>query len=590
VAERTPEKKKASSEDLVRVVQRAMRRSAYGEPLSEIIREAKVDLGSDFSEIVHSLKKVAAEHGLAGKVFIRAAAFPGLKNGKWKEVIRKKCAGIKYVVANDGEPFGSVLGLEQVASVPWQAALDHYKPLLASTGHKIASKGNPREILRAAFLAGPKALESKPGFKPIEVQAADTITVQEAHERFANSPNPIREKLGTAHKVIGKQRQKANEWIAQKVRAGLISQIEAKRLFQSSAEPRAILAAATDLVAAKKSFKDYDGVGVSFVSNSPDKIGIKKAWEKLAQAEATVERFTPRGASIQGNSSFLSWYKKQSSIAQKMTEDAIKADGTIPTDQVRALFAKDGKLPVAATEKALSLGRQVVASLKHKATSTDYKGPHLTQAASKRASIPEIPDNEKLAAMREIGAGLRWIAAAMNEGAAGKDLDDMIRLRFTADFKKKASVAISELRKKHEGGAGFLYIDPHVYATKTGTTGCEAGATKHRANKIPAVLGMERCRTCKFANIKQASTGESIPICQKYNKMLLAWDDSFEKIKRRNIKAANATDAECTASLFAPKYNQQEFCLESPTDKVELDETPKFEDIGDIFFGKGVEI
>jgi len=53
--------------------------------------------------------------------------------------------------------------------------------------------------------------------------------------------------------------------------------------------------------------------------------------------------------------------------------------------------------------------------------------------------------------------------------------------------------------------------------------------------------------------------------CGAYNKILVGAKDlsgdETAKIKKANIKSSNMTDAEATASLFAPAYDPSEFGL-----------------------------
>jgi hypothetical protein len=746
-----PKRTAASVEDLMRVVRRAMRRSTYGESLDFILREAKNEVGEDFPRIVQSMKRLAQEHGLAGNVFIREAAFPGLKNGRWKKMIRKKCAGAKYVIAEDGSSVGSVVGKQVVSTIPWEEAMAHYGALLSPLGYQISEGKTPQERLKKAFLVGPSQEIVQEGFKPIEVKAVDTITSEEAQKQFAAATPAQRQQVDVSHRIIKKERKKANDWIAGKVRAGLLSLKAAERLLKSTAEPRDVMKAATRLVTANSPSKDYDGIGISFVASAPDERETKKAWEHLSLAETKsammtaemwaaqnkqarkylekkyvsagmlsptevnrifalgkspkeameialssvkkkaikakktatyrgvgahkpgkvggefqdpewfgannslqmltqkamqeimasgqitdrdvaaalfamskkeVKRATsksydtrvykentykrPRGAKVKKNSVFLNWYNQQSKEAQLVVGEAIRTDGLLTAAQVEKLFVSGDASPEIVVERAMKLGKQAATILATKATTENYKG-HKYEAAiqgtkpvktEKVASVFELTDWIKAHPSKAQRAALRWAATQMTEGAAGKELDDLLRFRLAGDVQASIAESLKALRNAHEGAAGFLYVDPHVYATKNGTKGCDTGASKHRANNIVSVLQMDRCSSCKFANDKMYTNKDGQPItgriCQKYNKLLVAWDDgdaeAREFIKQANIKASGASDAEMTASLFAPGYNPNEFHLGSATDQIDMEEAPEYEDVGDIFFGGGLEV
>jgi len=133
----------------------------------------------------------------------------------------------------------------------------------------------------------------------------------------------------------------------------------------------------------------------------------------------------------------------------------------------------------------------------------------------------------------------------MNEGMAGEDFDQIIRLRFSGALLEKAADEIAELRADHEGLAGHLYVDTNVYASNSGTTGCDQGASQHRANAIRFAISMDRCQSCTFKNADG--------FCQKYNKRLIS-EMPIENAKEYQadiIRQANAQDHEITASIFA---------------------------------------
>jgi hypothetical protein len=207
------------------------------------------------------------------------------------------------------------------------------------------------------------------------------------------------------------------------------------------------------------------------------------------------------------------------------------------------------------------------------------------------------PKNEELALAKKASAGsekiarvrgaVGWVRRAMNEGFAGKNLDDAIRSRFTESLLKEANDNIAKIRAAHEGLAGFRYVDASVYASKDGgVKGCEDGGLKHRANQVKMVLGMDRCGSCAMANtLPDGSTR-----CSVYNKMLVRASEfnaaDLRKAKAAAIKQANSHDAEHTASLFAPRFDPNEFNLHNAAlDNVRADDLPEQEKINDIVMG-----
>jgi hypothetical protein len=166
----------------------------------------------------------------------------------------------------------------------------------------------------------------------------------------------------------------------------------------------------------------------------------------------------------------------------------------------------------------------------------------------------------------------------MNEGMAGNDIDHLLRAKFAEDVLKQASEPLVQLRQKHEGLAGHVYVDASVYASPRGVTGCEQGALVHRANQIKALLQMERCGSCA-ANVEGS--------CQKYAKKLVASAPvpNPERYQRETIRLANGTDADQVQAMFNA-YDPGEFDLQNDNlDTLEYDDSPAPSYLYDVIFG-----
>lgn len=150
------------------VLTRAMRRSANGGMLEDILGEAQVALGVHAPKFARVLDAIAEDHGLAGNVFMRLSAYPGYSNGTWKDEIRK--AHAPYILATQEEIDTqswvregrcAYTGKHVVSEIPWEKAVEDCGPRLASKGIRVAS-GDPRLSLKEAFLATPqKATEGR---------------------------------------------------------------------------------------------------------------------------------------------------------------------------------------------------------------------------------------------------------------------------------------------------------------------------------------------------------------------------------------------------------------------------------------------
>jgi hypothetical protein len=185
----------------------------------------------------------------------------------------------------------------------------------------------------------------------------------------------------------------------------------------------------------------------------------------------------------------------------------------------------------------------------------------------------------------QIKKAVKWVRKVMTEGTAGNDLDQMIGGRIAVSLLESSDSLIKKVRKAHEGLSGFVYVDSEVYATESGTKGCEAGGLRHRTNTIPYVLAMPRCATCTIARKLEDGSRK----CGEYNKVLLkpakVAGPEMEKMKTANIKACNMDDAESTASLFYPSYDPNEFGLSNDVlEGIEL-EAPENEKVLEVTFG-----
>lgn len=452
-------------DQLREIVAHAMRRSAFGEDLGTILSEMKGYLGPQLfangfastkqGRALHaSIQALRSEHGLVGNVYVRESAFPKILSGKWDSAIRRRCASARYLLVSPNSKIaskGDLLGMKVVTEIPWREAAEHYRPILATQGKRLAS-GDPKRALAAAFRSDPERKVREANFP---IHNPPSVSSETARKAFSSAQEvlPQAPKSKTATE---KARLKADMRIERWVRAGLLSPEKAREMQVRISDPWALYREASKFVASAE-VKQYEGT--SFITHQPAK-------------------------------------------------------------------------KTASTGNALEVRRL-----------------------------------------------LRWASVQMTEGAVGRDLDTLLSARFSGELLKQASEPLVQLRKKHEGLSGHLYVNASAYASPEGTTGCDRGALVHRANAIKAVLGMDRCVDCT------ANVGGS---CQKYAKTLV---DSVptknpEGYQKETIRLANSDDAERTASLFAPAFDAQEFALRNNVlDDIEYDHAPPTEDLGEVLFG-----
>ena len=232
-------------------------------------------------------------------------------------------------------------------------------------------------------------------------------------------------------------------------------------------------------------------------------------------------------------------------------------------------------IPKGDAPEALRMLKGSLGSLADVAQETQtYENTQFTRFASERSA--------KSVLAGQIMKAANWLRRTMSEGFAGKDLDDMVTQRLSESLRQASDSQLREIRAQHEGVSGFLYVDAEAYASPSGVSGCEQGALRHRANKIPSVTEMPRCATCAMVRVLEDGTRK----CGVYSKVLSDFSgEDLGEIRESNIRATNMTDVELTTSYFSPTYDPSDFGLDnSVLEGIDLD-LPEDLKISDVTFG-----
>lgn len=547
------------------IARRASRRLIAKTGSAEIAREAALSAGGDEAAIRPIVDAVERDRGLAGNVFIRLASFPNYGQGKWKDFVNQHAKSARYVIAdeqviksatwiNDGRC--DYTGKQVVSSVPWSDAYAYYAPRLKAAGYSVAPAGkDSRKALRDAFLAGPEkrvANSNVPTHEgEIKQLGKSSFNERAAAEAFENRSRrsvvakveAIKARVESGEKGTILMRRIASTFAPseQTEAARLLAPIVKNALHDESRKTRI----ATDVVG---SVEDIKTLGKRDIN--PEAIERAHKNNRMAKIEAKVAKIA---AAVEGGLS-----------------------GEILRRKIASTFAP--------SEQAEAV--RLLAPVVKNALSNDQRTTRLAKDTGER-EVRISKSASEIGLHQKVAGAVGWIRRAMNEGFAGKNLDDAIRNRFTESLLKEASGNIAKVRALHEGLAGFRYVDASVYASKDGgVKGCEDGGLKHRANQVKMVLGMDRCGSCAMANaLPDGSTR-----CSVYNKMLVRASDfdaaDLRKAKAATIKQANSSDAEHTASLFAPRFDPNEFSLHNAAlDNVRADDLPEQEKINDIVMG-----
>ena len=541
---------------LRQMIASAMRKSAFGVPFGNIVAETAAHLGPDtlsffgtdprLQRFASAIRSVKAEHGVTGTVYLRDIAFPGLLMGKWDREIKKRCASAHYWLTRPGSKlaaYPNYLGKRVVTEIPWAEALDYYRPTLEASGKRVSS-GDPKTVLIAALRSESERADRE-ARHIYHLTPAQRVSSQEAWGVFASVPAPERQivQKDSVRVSLEQARQKFAGW----VRDGLVTVETARGLLSSNSPEDALRAGALHIASTHKR-AEYGGHG----------IGAK-----------TPERRT-RNAD---------WANEESDRVVKATEDRAVKVARDKVDSVFRAWVKTGSLTQEQSDQILSRGLSGEDALRvgnlliHRAKKVEYAGQgwgrkvHSGGPAKKLANADDPKVNQVL----------RYASVQMNEGVTGRDLDTMLNSRFSQEYLKGASDQLVQLRRKHEGLAGHVYVVAGAYATPSGTTGCDRGALVHRANQVKAVLQMERCGSCAHN-----TDGH----CQKYAKQLVtaAPVSNPEKYQRETIRLANADDSERTAAMFN-NYDPGEFDLQNDgLDTFSYDNLPDHNTLNGILF------
>jgi hypothetical protein len=177
--------------------------------------------------------------------------------------------------------------MKMVASVPWGSALREFTPWFHAAGYRLAS-GNPKEVLRRAFLSGPilqPASETTfPEHHPVvasEEEAKTEIT------RVSNIQAPV---LQTPEESASAQKMKsAMVRIAHLVKEGRLSSEDAFRLRvfgEKGVRPEAVLKAASEILAVIPDAQTYEGTGANLPKEA--QIARQRVWANLEKASEEI--------------------------------------------------------------------------------------------------------------------------------------------------------------------------------------------------------------------------------------------------------------------------------------------------------------
>jgi hypothetical protein len=537
-----------------------------GATIQQLQKVAFDRLGSDASELREDFEYLQDERGLMGNVYVLASAYPQIETGHWDKAIKKASPHAHYLLVDDGHALASqesYNGMVVVKDIPYKKAFEIYKPLLEATSRKVAS-GNPREVLKQAFLTTPRK-KVQEVFHEKAYRVVDTISMKEAKQQFAKHTPEERAVYQDKTRQDRIALKKAHKKVASAYRAGMMSRDELKKLAGMRDHTAIELELHRLKLKSHAAASEYSGTKNTIATQESlrrdqgDVTGrVKEARHQKRVASITAKVNVIKQAIDRG--------VRGDDLARIIKQKLTKADLRIASPMLNPILKETNALALPSVETEGYKGASFQAHQEHRRT-----------AHVEKLSQTEIA----------IGKMARWTRQQMTEGTVGKTLTAMLKTKFAAPFLKKASSTLQEIRATHEGVSGHLYVDAEAYASPVGTNGCDEGGLKHRSNGLKFVMAMDRCGSCAFVT----RTANGTPVCQKYNKEIITeLPTDITGYQAENIRMADASDAEITASIFASCYDPSEFNLaNSELDNFAFDEMANTETISNVFFG-GMEI
>lgn len=554
-----------TAEEVRDAVMRAVRRAHFGHKMAAIKQELVDLLGYDAVRTKRAVQMLEEDHGLVSNVFVRAAAFPGIKNGKWVKELKRAARTARYVITND-EAVAIKLGMQMVQEVPWKEALSVYRPLIVAAGQKVAS-GDPKAALRRAFLQGVRIAAPDFGFKPIVKPAvASQEQARTAVAAAAAAPKSV--VVSAEDRAKEAKYKQVMVQLARLVKTGRLSQAQAFSLVHQHKEALPLLKSAAAIMAVPVKAETYAGTGNLVSKEAED--SRQPVHASQGEQKALVEAAAKK--------------KVLADISHRVKVGQLSADVGKRIAGLKKTAAELQHILVVAVQRAAEFQETPMKPTK----SADYQGPvqngappqvRQTVVPTEQARILQAAKNTGIKSGEFVNL-LRYARQQMSEGWAGGKLSELLTTRFSPPLLKAASGLLAEARKQQEGLSGHLYVDASAYASPDGDTGCRRGALKHRTNSLKFVLAMDRCKTC---------TANSDGTCSQYNKKLASKPPIKDAVayQKKMLHLADAPDEEQTAALF----NQSEYDLQGEVSaEFDLQAEMDAADAQAVDFGNGPEL
>lgn len=308
-------------------MERNVRKLAYGHPMNVVLSDV------DESQVLDVKAKLASEYGLHGRVYIKEEHFPGLFNGRWDEVINKRCATAMYIIPQSKDcAFDRFLGMEVVNEVPWNKAAKALLPKLESYGVRLAS-GSAKARLQTAFIdlieGRVDRQEKSATWFPTQLDQSSLITLDHARRELENAREENIFVASSQDVEQSKIEMKLNRIASQLVNQGFLDAEQVSAVVESNRTASKKIERLYELASTPSESGSYEGQGKGVKAHTPHKSKIEENFK--TRSELNLEQ---RFASAKDKIGRI--VKAGMITAQEASSISSRHD--IPEDKVKAVF------------------------------------------------------------------------------------------------------------------------------------------------------------------------------------------------------------------------------------------------------------
>jgi len=473
--------RKASVAQMSAVVSKAMRRSAAGQDIDTVVKQALESMGEEMDRVAEPLRRVRAEHGLAGNVFIRASAYPGYGTGKWAQHIKRHASKARYLIVSQRELDGATwinngrcayTGKFAVTTVPWPEALAHYSPLLESAGRKVASP--TAAGLRRAFVEAP-GKKVREAWLPTHKAAADRVSAEEARQAFEASTPAERVVYDPEKRRAAKIADAVENKISSFVARGMLAQADADLINAARTSPAEKLRVAAGLAGLPRSAEFGGAINQANAMNRHLYMKRLEQGRRIAFEGAARIKSEAQG---QMKSALAEMVRKGQISAEDQTRLVVSSEDphlVLKAAAELALVRKASPYSGSANQAADANTERIFASLSEKMAHQARAQQELDrrQEGYLKEGQEGLDQKVERARVARVKAGCQKVVRAVKNGARGSLLERIVVRSFAEEDLVAGRQLLAPLFKKT---GALAEVETEVYSGPTFTRNQEAAA------------------------------------------------------------------------------------------------------------------